>query len=237
MRLAIIPARGGSKRIPRKNVRDFCGRPMIAWPIEIALESGLFDHVIVSTDDDEIARCAINYGAEAPFRRPYNLADDFTPTREVINHAIQEFSAMSVHPDQVCCIYATAPFLESADLVSSLQLLEQSDANFVFSAAEYPFPIQRAFRCLPDGTLQMFQPEHRLTRSQDLEPAYHDAAQFYWGSANAFLDKRPMFSGRSIPFLLPRQRVIDIDTPEDWDLAELLWQATHGNHQALEVST
>jgi pseudaminic acid cytidylyltransferase len=236
MRLAIIPARGGSKRIPRKNVRNFCGAPMIAWSIKTALESGLFDHVIVSTEDDEIARCAINCGAEVPFRRPHDLADDFTPTRDVINHAIREFSALAGQPTQVCSIYATAPFLISSDLMASLELLEQSDTNFVFAAAEYPFPIQRAFRRQLDGTLAMFQPEHRLTRSQDLEPAFHDAGQFYWGTAQAFLDRVPMFEGRSLPFLLPRRRVIDIDTPEDWELAELMWQASHHLAEAHEVA-
>lgn len=236
MRLAIIPARGGSKRIPHKNVRDFCGRPMLAWPIEAALSSGLFDHVIVSTDDEEIARCAIDCGAAVPFRRPPELADDFTPTRDVVNHAIREFAARERMPEQVCCIYATAPFLRSDDLAASLVMLEQSNANFVFSATEYPFPIQRAFRRLADGSLDMFQPEHQLTRSQDLEPAYHDAAQFYWGSAQAFLDRLPMFCGASLPFLLPRRRVIDIDTPEDWAMAELMWQATQRANDTCEAA-
>jgi pseudaminic acid cytidylyltransferase len=235
MRLAIIPARGGSKRIPRKNVRDFYGKPMLAWPIEAARESSLFDHIIVSSDDDDIMRCAQSWGAEAPFRRPSELADDFTPTRDVVNHAINDFIERHGIPDQVCCIYATAPFLRSTDLKESLKMLEQSKANFVFSATEFPFPIQRAFRRLSDGCLEMFQPEHRLTRSQDLEPAYHDAAQFYWGSAQAFLDGLPMFSGHVIPFLLPRRRVIDIDTPEDWYMAELLAQAMHHTREACEA--
>ncbi len=235
MRLAIIPARGGSKRIPRKNVREFCGKPMLAWPIEAARESGLFDHIFVSTDDDEIMHCAQAWGAETPFRRPQELADDFTPTRDVVNHAIREFSVHHGIPDQVCCIYATAPFLRSEDLKASLSILEQINANFVFSATEFPFPIQRAFRRLSDGSLEMFQPEHRLTRSQDLEPAYHDAAQFYWGSTQAFLDGLPMFSGHSVPFLLPRRRVIDIDTQEDWEMAEMMGQIMHLARNSSEV--
>ncbi len=208
---------------------------MLAWSIEAALASDLFERVIVSTDDDAIAHCAVAHGAEAPFRRPAELADDFTPTREVINHAIREIAAQSGMPDQVCCIYATAPFLRSDDLQASLKLLEMGDTNFVFSATDYAFPIQRAFRRLADGTLAMFQPEHRLTRSQDLEPAYHDAAQFYWGSAQAFLEKLPMFSGPSRPFLLPRRRVIDIDTPDDWTMAEWMWRAMHQSHDMGEV--
>ena len=226
MRIAIIPARGGSKRIPGKNVRDFGGKPMIAWSIIRARETGLFDHIIVSTDSAEIANCAVEFGAEVPFMRPVELADDFTPTRQVINHAIRESVGHFGTPSRVCCIYATAPFIEVKSLVDALALLESHDTNFVFSATSYQFPIQRAFRYVDDGSIEMFQPEHRYTRSQDLIPAFHDAAQFYWGKTQAFLEELPMFSGRSLPMILPRSKVIDIDTPEDWEYAETMWLAS-----------
>jgi N-acylneuraminate cytidylyltransferase len=225
MRIAIIPARGGSKRIPHKNIREFCGKPMLAWSILTAKVSGLFDHIVVSTDSEEIAACARDYGAEVPFFRPAELADDFTTTRKVINHAIHECAVHFGSPAMVCCIYATAPFIEPQDLKDAFSLLEQADRDFVFSATSYPFPIQRAFHFTKNGDIEMFQPEHRNTRSQDLEPAFHDAAQFYWGKAQAFLDGLPMFSGRSLPMILPRSKVIDIDTPEDWDYAEFMWRA------------
>lgn len=235
MRVAIIPARGGSQRIPRKNIRPFCGQPMLAWPIQAALASGLFDHIIVSTEDEAIAHCAVQWGASVPFVRPRSLADGFTPTRDVVNHAIGQIAEQHGMPDQVCCIYATAPFLRCTDLVASLHLLEQGQANFVFSATPYAFPIQRAFYQSGEGHIEMFQPEHRLTRSQDLEPAFHDAAQFYWGKPEAFLAGLPMFSGQSTPYVLPRHRVIDIDTAEDWEMAELMGQVLLGHRPGAEV--
>lgn len=224
MKIAVIPARGGSKRIPRKNIKPFCGKPILAWSIEAAIKTQLFDEIVVSTDDDEIMACAQKWGATVPFRRPSELADDFTSTRDVVNHAIQLITNVRGAPDFVCALYATAPFIRAKELVSAFEILKNSEANFVFSATDFPFPIQRAFKIRGDKSLEMFQPEHRLTRSQDLEPAYHDAAQFYWGTAHAFLTNQPMFSGQSIPFLLPRKRVIDIDTPEDWEMAELIGQ-------------
>ena len=189
MRLAVIPARGGSKRIPRKNVKTFCGKPMIAWSIGAALESGCFDRVIVSTDDDEIADVAITHGAAVPFRRPAGLADDFTPTVPVIAHAIgwqQQSAAVS----SVCCLYATAPFVRAGDLRAGLNRLEAERADYAFSATTYGFPIQRAIRVTEDGRVSMFHPEHAGTRSQDLEEAWHDAGQFYWGTAAAWLEGR-----------------------------------------------
>lgn len=223
MRLAVIPARGGSKRIPRKNVREFCGRPMIAWSIEAALQSGCFDKIVVSTDDDEIAAVSVAEGAEAPFRRPANLSDDHTATSPVIAHAIHWCSEAGITPEQVCCLYATAPFVEPVDIVQGLRQLEASDADFTFSVTSYPFPIQRAVRVTESGRVSMFQPEHFLTRSQDLEEAYHDAGQFYWGTAAAWLENRPIFSTTSAAVILPRHRVQDIDTPEDWQRAELMF--------------
>jgi pseudaminic acid cytidylyltransferase len=225
MRLAVIPARGGSKRIPRKNIRPFGGKPMIAWSIEAARASGLFDRILVTTDDDEIARVAADFGAEAPFRRPAELADDYTPTISVIAHAVEWQAAHGPAPAQACCIYATAPFLRPDDIRRGFDLLQGSRCDYAFSVTGYAFPIQRALRVTPGDRVAMFQPEHFLTRSQDLEPAHHDAAQFYWGSAAAWLERKPLFGENSVPVVLPRHRVQDIDTPEDWERAELMFDA------------
>lgn len=225
MKLAIIPARGGSKRIPRKNVKPFCGKPMIAWPIQAALESGCFDHVVVSTDDEEIARVAASHGAEVPFFRPAGLADDHTATRPVVIHAIREAEKLWGASDFVCCIYATSPFMTAADIRNGFEVLSGSDAEFAFAVTTFPYPIQRALKRTAGNRVAMFHPEHRLSRSQDLEEAYHDAGQFYWGRTRAFLEDRPTFSDAAIPIVLPRSRVQDIDTPEDWRRAELMFEA------------
>lgn len=226
MRIAVIPARGGSKRIPRKNIRPFCGRPMIEWSIRAARESGCFDRVIVSTDDAEIADVARACGAEVPFLRPAPLADDHAPTGPVIAHAIAETereAAVSVL--QACCIYATAPFVVSGDLRAGLLMLERAQADFAFSVTSYAYPIQRALRLTDGGQVAMFQPEHFFTRSQDLEEAWHDAGQFYWGTARAWASGQPIFGARSVPLRLPRHRVQDIDTAEDWERAEWMFRA------------
>ena len=226
-RLCIIPARGGSKRIPRKNIKEFCGKPMIAWSIETAKQSKLFDHVIVSTDDQEIAEVARQWGAEVPFMRPPELADDMTPTRSVVNHAIETVAKEHGFPDHVCVIYATSPFMTTSDLNDAYSLMCKEGYVFAFSAATFPYPIQRAFFINDTGGLQRFFPEHRLTRSQDLMEMYHDAGQFYWGSADAFLSGNDSISERSYPFILPRYRVHDIDTKEDWDRAETIFKVVY----------
>lgn len=225
MKLAVIPARGGSKRIPRKNVRPFGGKPMIGWSIEAALASGCFDRVIVSTDDAEIADVARRCGAEVPFMRPAELSDDHTGTIPVIAHAIQHDQAQGRFATAVCCLYATAPFVQAQDLVRGLALLEQTGGDYAFSVTSYAFPIQRAVRLTPANRVEMFWPEHFNTRSQDLEPAHHDAAQFYWGRPHAWLAGKAIFSSDSAPVVLPRSRVQDIDTPEDWERAELMLDA------------
>lgn len=225
MRVAIIPARGGSKRIPRKNIKMFCGKPMIAWSIEVALQSGCFDQVVVSTDDEEIASVARQHGARVPFMRPRELADDYTGTIPVIRHAIEQLEAQRLEVKQACCIYATAPFLRSEDLRSGLRLLEENSCSYAFSVTSYGFPIQRAVRITSDGRVEMFSPEHFNTRSQDLEEAYHDAGQFYWGTATAWLSGAVIFTPESSPVLLPRHRVQDIDTPDDWARAEWMFKA------------
>jgi pseudaminic acid cytidylyltransferase len=225
MRLAVIPARGGSKRIPRKNIRPFCGRPMIAWSIEAAMQSGCFQQVVVSTDDDEIADIARAWGAGVPFKRPANLADDHTATLPVIAHAIEWYQHHGDIPTHICCVYATAPFVQSEDIRTGLSLLERHGCDYVFPVTSYPFPVQRAIRITPSGRVEMFNPENFNTRSQDLEEAYHDAGQFYWGLSEAWLKKRPIFSSGATPLVLPRYRVQDIDTMEDWEMAERMFEA------------
>jgi N-acylneuraminate cytidylyltransferase len=225
MRLAVIPARGGSKRIPRKNIRSFAGKPMIAWPIEAALQSCCFDQVIVSTDDAEIADIARASGAKVPFMRPETLSDDHTGTTPVIRNAIEWFVAQGIVPEQVCCIYATAPFVRPEDIRKGLDVLNSEGCEFAFSVTSYAFPIQRALRLTEQGRVEMFQPEHFNTRSQDLEEAYHDAGQFYWGQSSAWLAGKPIFSPSAAPVILPRYRVQDIDTPEDWERAEWMFRA------------
>lgn len=228
MKLAVLPARGGSKRIPQKNVRAFCGRPMIAWPLAAARESDLFDRIIVSTDDPGIAEVARVFGAEAPFTRPAPLADDYTGTIEVIAHAVRWAIDEGWEVDTVCCIYPTAPMISSADLAEGFDLLERGGWDFVFTATDYPSPIFRAFRQTTSGGLEMFFPEHFTTRSQDLPTALHDAAQFYWGRARAWLAAETLFGNRSAPLIIPRWRVQDIDNPEDWHRAEALFRALGG---------
>ena len=226
MKLAVIPARGGSKRIPRKNIKLFCGKPMIAWSIEAARQSGCFDQVVVSTDDGEIAEVAQQYGAQVPFMRPTELADDHTGTTAVIAHAIDWFAARRGQTsDQVCCLYATAPFVSVDDLRRGLTILSDTGSDYAFSVTSYAFPIQRAIRLNAENRVAMFSPEHFNTRSQDLEEAYHDAGQFYWGKASAWLENKMIFSPASVPVLLPRHRVQDIDTHEDWVRAEWLFRA------------
>lgn len=226
MRLAVIPARGGSKRIPRKNIKSFCGKPMVAWSIEAALESKCFDRIIVSTDDEEIAELARHHGAEVPFIRPDELSNDHTGTIPVIRHAIEWMEGHTgVSMQEVCCLYATAPFVLPADLREGLSVLAETGGDYAFSVTSYPFPIQRAIRLTMQGRVDMFSPEHFNTRSQDLEEAYHDAGQFYWGRAQAWKEGRVIFAPGSAPVLLPRHRVQDIDTPEDWERAQWMFQA------------
>lgn len=228
MNIALIPARGGSKRIPRKNIRPFRGRPMIAWSIEAARAAGCFDRILVSTDDEEIAAVARSHGAEVPFLRPAHLADDQATTKAVVLHAIHWCDQQGLAPQAVCCLYATAPFVQPTDLLAAGQLLGQAPTgSFVFTATSFAFPIQRAIHIDTAGCSAMFHPEHFNTRSQDLEEAFHDAGQFYWASPEAWATSRNLFDdGR--PLILPRWRVQDIDTEEDWTRAELL-------HQLLEA--
>jgi pseudaminic acid cytidylyltransferase len=227
MKLAVIPARGGSKRIPRKNIKLFCGKPMIAWSIEAAQQSGCFDQIVVSTDDAEIAEVARQYGAQVPFMRPAQLSDDHTGTTAVMAHAINWLSEQGQQPEQVCCLYATAPFVSADDLRRGLVALTEAGSDYAFSVTSYAFPIQRAIRINATGRVEMLNPEHFNTRSQDLEEVCHDAGQFYWGQAGAWLAGKMIFSPVSVPVLLPRHRVQDIDTAEDWQMAEYLFRISN----------
>jgi len=224
VKVAIIPARGGSKRIPRKNIRPFAGRPIIHHVIATAIASELFDHVLVSTDDAEIAEVARAGGAQTPFMRPADIADDHADTTSVIAHAVRSLAATGASVDLVCCLYPTAPMVEAGDLAAALALLEDDPGiDYAFSAARFSYPVQRGFEHSPDGGLVPLHPEHRLTRSQDLPPVFHDAGQFYWGRANAWLERRPIFGSASRIVELPPWRTQDIDTQEDWDMAERLF--------------
>jgi len=220
--VAIIPARGASKRIPRKNLKPFDGVPMIVRSIRTALDSGLFEQVVVSTDDAEIADVARANGAHVPFMRPVELADDFTGTAAVIAHALQQLPAF----EYACCVYATAPLLQTRFLRQGLELLEQyPDKSFAFSVTDFGFPVQRALTLDGQGALTALYPEFRNTRSQDLPAAFQDAGQFYWGRNEAWLRGEVLYSPASLPVILPRYLVQDIDTVEDWKRAEYLYAA------------
>jgi N-acylneuraminate cytidylyltransferase len=221
MRLAVIPARGASKRIPRKNIRPFRGRPIIAWSIDAASRSGLFDRVWVSTDDAEIASVARDLGAETPFMRPAELANDHAGTIEVVAHAARWALEQGWSVSAVCCIYPTAPFIQLNDLARGQEAIDSGKWSYAFPVTDFGAPIFRAFRALPEGGIEMFFPEYFTTRSQDLPVALHDAGQFYWGGTDAWLRGDRFFERHSFPIMLPRWRVHDIDTPDDWSRAEI----------------
>jgi N-acylneuraminate cytidylyltransferase len=222
VRIAVIPARGGSKRLPGKNIRQFAGKPMIAHPIGATASSRLFDHILVSTDDDAIADVARKHGAVVPFVRPAYLADDRAHVGAVVAHAVRWMHEQGWAPDAVCLIYATAPFIDPADLQRGADAIASGSWDYVFAVTDFPAPIFRAFSAHPDGGVEMFFPDHYKTRSQDLPVALHDAGQFCFGVPQAWLDGRPVFGRRSCPIEIPRWRVQDIDTPDDWARAELI---------------
>ena len=226
--ICIIPARGSSKRIPKKNIKLFCDKPLIAYSIETALKSNLFEKVIVSTDSEEIAEVAKKYGAEVPFMRPKELSDDYSTSGEAVNHAIEFLKNRGEEFCYVCTIYATAPFLQVEYLKQGFEALQNSDAKMAFSVTSMPFPIQRTFKITPDGRCQMFTPEYFSSRSQDLEEAYQDAGQFYWVDTTKEW-KDIAFGSQSIPIVLPRYLVQDIDTMEDFKRAELMYKAVFPN--------
>ena len=229
--IAVIPARGGSKRIPRKNIKPFCGKPMIAYSIEAAIRAGIFDEIIVSTDDEEIADIAKNVGASVPFMRPKELSDDFTATGAVVEHAIQFLQARGDRIKFACTINATAPLIDEFYIKLGLEKLRASNAKNAFSCTSMPFPIWRTFKIAKDGRCEMFWRENFAKRSQDLEEAYQDAGQFYWTNLDAPSSDEIFFGRDSIAIVLPRHLVQDIDTLQDWIRAEFLYEAVQKSRE------
>ncbi|MCC4832692.1 pseudaminic acid cytidylyltransferase [Shewanella sp. 10N.7] len=242
MKVAIIPARGGSKRIPLKNIRLFHGKPMIVWSIEAALASGCFDKVIVSTDDKQIADIAIEAGAEVPFIRPDSISDDLSGTSSVVCHAINWLNKAIVNTDinkfsrydklnmsavsHVCCIYATAPFISAKDINKGLEALISTKSDYAIAVTKFNFPIQRAVLVNSVNRLEMYQPKYFSTRSQDLPEAYHDVGQFCWGTPEAWLKNKVVFLAPTVPVMIPSHRAQDIDTEDDWLRAEIMFSAS-----------
>lgn len=225
MNIAIIPARVGSKRIPRKNIRAFAGMPIIGYSIKAAQDCGLFDHVIVSTDSEEVAEVAGQFGAEIPFVRPSELSDDHTPIAPVLMHCLVWLASRGIKAQYACCILATAPFVQTEYIRRGYEMITNEKASSAFAVTSFPFPIQRALKIKADGSLAMFWPEHELTRSNDLPEAYHDAGQFYWLDVSVFMREGRVYNHDARPVFIPRWLVQDIDTPEDWETAEIMFEA------------
>ena len=220
---AIITARGGSKRIPRKNIKEFCGKPIIAYSIEAALSAGVFDTVMVSTDDEEIAEAAIRYGADVPFYRSEKTSNDYAVTSQVLAEVLEEYGRRGEHYDMVCCIYPTAPFLTADRLKAAMELLARTGADSVLPVVRFSFPPQRSV-VVEDGYLKYKWPEHRNTRSQDLEPFYHDVGQFYCVNTASFAAQKVLVMEKTVPLVMSELEIQDIDTEEDWRLAEIKYQ-------------
>lgn len=223
--LAVIPARGGSKRLPGKNIRDFSGKPMLAWSVDAALGSGLFDTVMVSTDSEEIADVARAAGAEVPFLRSAETSDDHAILLDVMAEVVGRYDAEGLRFERLCCILPTAPLLQASTLRDAAELMATGSFDTVFPVVAFGSPVQRALRRDGAGQTEMRQPEHYTSRSQDLEPAFHDAGQFYWMTREVCLSKQPMFAGRAGSFVIDEMEAQDIDTLTDWRLAELKMQA------------
>ena len=226
--IAIITARGGSKRIPRKNIKDFCGTPIIAYSIEAALNSGVFDTVMVSTDDQEIAEVAKRYGADVPFFRSAETSDDFATTADVITEVLKIYKEFGESFDAFACIYPTAPFVSADKLKKAMDALDASGADGVVSVVKYSFPPQRAF-IVREGKVYYQYPQFERTRSQDLEPIYHDCGQFYICKYDPFMNYHSMILPQTIPFIVPEEEVQDIDTASDWIIAEAKYSSKHKN--------
>lgn len=225
-RIAVITARGGSKRIPRKNIREFCGKPILAYSVQAALESGIFDTVMVSTEDREIAETAGRYGAEVPFLRSDRNAGDFATTSEVLREVLEEYESRGERFDELCCIYPTAPFVTAGRLREGAKLLEENSADSVLTVARFSFPPQRCV-IVQDGFLQFKWPEYAQARSQDLEPYYHDAGQFYCLNVESFHEQGGLVMQKTVPLVLPETEIQDIDTEEDWKIAEVKYRLLH----------
>lgn len=227
--IAIIPARGGSKRIPKKNIKDFLGKPIIAYSIEMALNTKLFSKVIVSTDDQEIQGVAIKYGAEVPFIRPKEIADDFTGTHEVIGHAVKWLEDNGETMDYVCCIYPTAPLIQKDDLIKGFEIIKTGKWNSIIAATNFSYPIFRSFKNLPDGGLKMIFPEHYNSRSQDFPEVYHDAGLFCWSEPETWKAPPEGYSEKNSIVKIPSYRIQDIDTLDDWKKAEIIYEIISRN--------
>lgn len=226
--LALIPARGGSKRIPRKNIKEFYSKPIIAYSIEAALESGLFDEVMVSTDDEEIATVAQGYGAEVPFLRSNENSNDFATTFDVITEVLDSYNGNGLVFKSACCIYPTAPFITPNTLKKGYELLISNKYDSVFPVVQYSYPIQRALELSNSNKIGLVEPEHKSTRSQDLIPRYHDAGQFYWFDVKQVLQKSNLWTDNSGAIVLSELEVQDLDTEMDWQMAELKFKISHG---------
>jgi len=226
MKIAIIPARGGSKRIPKKNIKSFVGKPMISYAIDRAIESGIFSKVFVSTDNKEIAKVAIESGAEVPFFRQEDISDDFTPTVPVVADAVNRLQQLGHVFDDVCCIYPCVPFILTEDLVNSFELFIKNQADYCFPITEFPSATQRALKFSTESLIEPVDKQYELTRTQDLEKTFYDAGQFYWGKANTWLENKTIHSN-SCGYILPGWRVMDIDTEDDWKRAEIMNEILH----------
>lgn len=222
--LAIITARGGSKRIPRKNIKPFLGKPIIAYSIETALQSGLFDEVMVSTDDEEIAEVARQYGAKVPFMRSAANSDDYAGTSDVLLEVLETYNQLGINFAIGCCIYPTAPLMTKQRLQEGYELLMRQNYDTVFPVVRFSYPIQRALQLTGAHTVSMFYPEYYNARSQDLQPAYHDAGQFYWFRTDKFQAEKKLWTANSGAIVLSETEVQDIDNLEDWELAEIKYQ-------------
>ncbi len=224
--LAIITARGGSKRIPRKNIKEFCSKPIIAYSIEAALKSGVFDEVMISTEDKEIAQISEGFGAKVPFFRSEKTASDYATTADVLLEVLDEYEKRGMHFDMACCIYPTAPFITSERLKEAVETLRKSDADTLIPVVGFSYPPQRAL-VIEDGRLVFKYPEYLVARSQDLEKHYHDAGQFYVFKTKAFKETGNLMKGNIIPMVLDEMEVQDIDTQQDWELAQVKYKLLH----------
>lgn len=225
--LCIIPARGGSKRIPRKNIKPFMGKPIMAYSIEAALKSGLFDEVMVSTDDEEYAEIARQFGAKVPFMRSEKTANDYATTEDVLFEVLGEYEKRGMRFDTICCLYSTAPFVTAARMKEAYDKMISENVDAVFTVVAYSYPIQRCLHIV-DGKIGMKWPEYQSARSQDLETIYHDAGQFYFARVPQLRIEKDLWMKNSVPFILPETEVQDLDTMTDWQLAEMKFNLLKG---------
>lgn len=222
--LAIITARGGSKRIPRKNIKEFCGKPIMAYSIEAAKQADVFDEIMVSTDDEEIAEVGRKFGAVVPFFRSPKTSDDFATTADVLTEVLTEYEKMGKKFTHICCIYPTAPFVTARNLKQAMELLVEKQADSVMPVVKFSFPPQRSVVVGENGNLVPKWEEYMNCRSQDLEPFYHDCGQFYCLNVARFLEEKKMIMSNTRPLFMDEMQVQDIDTEEDWRIAEMKYR-------------